>query len=290
MAESHRPPPPPPPPVTLHVLAFVTHDACLLPCWMRWMSTVLNAPTTTVQNQKVEYLLTVKTHTAPSGLLAKDKWRHVINARISFVNSYLESLPMNAVALFTDLDVVPFLPPATLLPLPYDITFMREPPGHGGRTGRHIVNAGLFAVRNCRSTRRLLGHWRWILGAYPKLMDQDVANWILLSKPESRMHHRNLSWGTWPRELASGLIEDVTESTAAFHAIFAVTDAEKLRRLEGAFERAHTRLPRCVLAAGNCSTMQRQEQQQQLVGGGVSDSKGRPRRSGGGPQRKKEPV
>ena len=75
---------PSPPPITLlHILAFVTHDACLLPCWMRWMSIVLNAPSTAFS---VEYELTVKTHTPPNALAAKDRWRHVVNAKIAFVS------------------------------------------------------------------------------------------------------------------------------------------------------------------------------------------------------------
>ena len=235
----------------LHILAFRTDDACLFPCWQRWMDVWMAA---SKAEGNVDYVMHVERYSSPPNLMRKDRWRHIINARVSFISSLLsEKLPDNSVALFSDLDVVPMRPPSSLLPLPYDITFMREPPGHGGATGRHIVNGGLFAVRNCKRTRRLFGHVKWLLKQRPSLMDQDVLNWILLAPPRSRMHHHNLSWGTWPRELASGLLEDVTVQMAAFHAIFAVDDEAKLHRLGRAFQKhpnAARLLPRCVRGTG----------------------------------------
>lgn len=239
--------------VVLHILAFYTPDACLLACWKRWISHWLDAPTSSMDN--VEYRLSMKMYSPPEPVIGKERWRHVINARVSFILHSLDALPLGAVVLFTDLDVVPFRPPSKLLPLPYDITFMREPPGHGGRTGRHIVNAGFFAMRNGKNIKQLIGHWRWILKGRPNLMDQDVANWLLLAKPSTKMYH-NVSWGTWPRSIATGLLEDVAPETCAFHAIFAVSDDEKLIRLNEAFDRhpkAAATLPRCERAFGGAS-------------------------------------
>jgi hypothetical protein len=226
----------------LNILAFNSH-ACLLPCWLSWLSQWLNVPST------IEYRFEMKTYTSPPGLTGKDRWRNVVNEKVSFVLSALDKLPDGAQVLFSDLDVVLFRPPSLLLPLPFDMTFMREPPGHGGKTGRHIVNTGLFAVRNRWSVRSVIGHWKWLLKQRDSLLhDQDVANWVLLAKPGTGMHHKNVSWGTWPAQVATGQVEDVTDATVAFHAIFTVTDDEKLARIGKAFERhaaAAATLARC---------------------------------------------
>mmetsp|Transcript_40901 Transcript_40901/g.108104 ORF Transcript_40901/g.108104 Transcript_40901/m.108104 type:complete len:187 (+) Transcript_40901:63-623(+) len=164
----------------------------------------------------------------------------------------MHQLPMGSTLMFSDLDVVPLRPPSSLLPLPYNLTFMREPPGHGGKTGRHIVNAGLYALHVNTATRKFVNHWGWLTRTRSKLMDQDTANWILLAKAGQPMHHPGLDWGTWPRHLVTGLIADVRgNETAAFHAIFS-TGPEKHSRISQALELAATPMPACKVHSESC--------------------------------------
>jgi hypothetical protein len=78
-------------------------------------------------------------------------------------------------------------------------------------------------------------------------MDQDIANWVLLAKPGQTYYHRHLDWGTWPRNLATGLLEDVnTNETAAFHAIFVSGIGPKLGRIAEGIVRGQARVPACA--------------------------------------------
>ena len=229
---------------TIHVLAFATRESCMmLECWLRWASSWLVTDDQPGLGAAYDYSIHLVRHTpnvsrASSGLMRTDRWYAVLRDRLLFVRDQVHALPINSKILFMDLDVVPLRPPANLLrPLPpHDITFMREPPGHGGRTGRHIVNAGLYLVVVSLASRRFLGHWAWLTHQQRKLHDQDTANWILLAKSGQSMHHADLRWGTWPHTTAAGRLEDVTNETIAFHAIFA-TGEEKLGKIAGAIER-----------------------------------------------------
>ena len=169
--------------------------------------------------------------------IGKQYWQQVVLQKLSVVRRVIEKLPINATALFTDQDVIPLAPWATLLPLPDELTFMREPPGHGGRTGRHIVNSGFFGVRVNVRTRRFFAHCAWTAMRYPRLIDQDITNWLLLAKPGERLHQR-VGWTTWPRRLVTGILEEVTNQTIAYHAIFSATTEAKLARLHEAHRRA----------------------------------------------------
>lgn len=97
------------------------------------------------------------------------------------------------------------------------------------------------------STRKFMNHWAWLTRRYPKLMDQDIANWVLLAQPGQTYYHRHLDWGTWPRNLATGLLEDVnTNETAAFHAIFVSGIGPKLGRIAEGIVRGQARVPACA--------------------------------------------
>lgn len=224
-----------------HVLAFVTRDregAVLESCWRAWWSHANRF------GDGGAFHLRLHAHDVPANITASApqvRWRHILNAKVSFVHDAIKTLPLGALALFTDLDVIPlrsYL--GTLLPPPYTLTFMREPPGHGGRTGRHIVNTGLYALRVMPETKKFVAHWRRLARGYPRLNDQDTANWLLLAKRGSRLHQAGLEWGTWPRTLATGLLPDVSNSTAAFHAIFVPGAQAKLQRIGEAIGIART--------------------------------------------------
>ena len=178
---------------TIHILAFVTRESCeLLACWLRWVSHWLTAP-----DAAATFRLTIQHHIPPpNATTAGARWGHVLRQRLSFVLGMLQTLSAGSHVFFTDVDVVPFQSYSALLPLPADLTYMREPPGHGGRTGRHIVNAGFFGLRVTPKVVRYFGHQSWLAKEYPRLMDQDIANWLLLAKPGARMHHRGLDWAT----------------------------------------------------------------------------------------------
>ena len=104
------------------------------------------------------------------------------------------------------------------------------------------------------ATRRFVNHWAWITRQRNTLMDQDTANWILLAKPGTPMHHADLDWGTWPRRLATGLLEDIAaDETAAFHAIFA-TGRAKLERAAAAIARSSAQLPACEAQPDGCAS------------------------------------
>ena len=241
----------------LHILLFATRDSCgLLSCWLHWASSWL------VAEAFVDYRLHLGMHTptganiSATGEFRSSRWLEVLRARLSFISGTIHSLPLGSNVMFSDLDVVPLMPPASLLPLPYNITFMREPPGHGGRTGRHIVNAGLYAMHVSTATRKFVNHWVWLTRQYPRMMDQDTANWILLAKPGQPMHHSDLDWGTWPRSLATGLLDDIAPNeTVAFHAIFTTGTRAKLARISEALVRgggAVARLPACAPQPEGC--------------------------------------
>jgi hypothetical protein len=220
----------------LHVLVFVTREACwLLACWLRWASVWL------ITDDALDYRLQLHVHTpfnitSTSSFAKSERWHAVLRDRLEFVREAVERLPVGSTILFTDLDVIPFRAPSALLPLRHDLVFMREPPGHGGKAGRHIVNSGLFAIRVTKDTRKFVGLWAYWTRRYPRLMDQDVANWMLLAKPGDRMHFLDVDWGTWPRSIASGLLDDISNATVAFHAIF-TTGREKADRIAEAFNR-----------------------------------------------------
>lgn len=233
---------------TVHLLAFVTREACpMLRCWLRWFTRLLSlAPE--AGRSSVEYSLQLQTYALPANnFTQRERWTHVLNARLTFVLRVLNALPRGAIVVFTDLDVVPFRPLSALLPLEHDLTFMREPPGHGGRTGRQIANAGFYAVRVSKAALRFFGHVRWLARKRPTLMDQDIVNWILLARPGTSMYH-NVSWSTWPRALATGVVADITDQTAAFHSIFATSHDEKVLRLRKALRRHEAALGEAQLA------------------------------------------
>ena len=219
----------------VHLLAFTTPHSCvLLQCWLRWMGVWMSDP-----HASAEIKLTVQSYLPDANFSSpKSRWRHVLLQRISCVYNMLEQLPVGSTFLFTDLDVVPFRPLTTLLPLPAELTYMREPPGHGGRTGRHIGNSGLFGVRVNPKTRKFFGHLKWLAKQYPRLMDQDLVNWLLLAKPGNSMHHP-VQWATWPNTLVTGLLGEVTSETVAYHAIFANETSIKLAKLSEAFRRRY---------------------------------------------------
>ena len=140
----------------VHVLAFVTRESCaLLSCWLHWMAIQLAA------QRALEIELHVRSYTPP-GLITTEhaRWRDVLQQRLSFVSEMLERLPFGSMACFTDLDVVPFRPLTLLFPPPSELTFMREPPGHGGKTGRQVVNGGFYAMRVTKTTRQFFGYLR----------------------------------------------------------------------------------------------------------------------------------
>ena len=224
----------------LHVLVYSTRESCaLLTCWLSWASFWL------VDREYDLHVIMARpanVSSNSSGLMKTELWYAALRDKVFQVRDYIERVPLHSTVLVTDLDVVPMRPPsALLLPLPHEMTFMREPPGHGGRTGRQIVNAGFYALRVTRSTRRFLGHWAWLTSYRKALHDQDTCNWILLAKNGSRMAHPDLDWGTWPRSLATGLLADVGNETAAFHAIF-TTGEGKVRRIAEALERRRAAL------------------------------------------------
>jgi hypothetical protein len=231
-------------PTQVHILAFVTKEACrMFGYWVAWLSHSLLLPESgDTRTGSFRYKLNVLTYNPPQNCSQRERWRHVLNERMSVVLNALNRMPERAILLFSDVDVVFFHPLASLLPWTahHELTFMREPLGHGGATGRHVVNGGLFAARPTRRVKRFFGHARWLANQRPKLMDQDIYNWLLLAPPSSRMHHRNLSWATWPHKLVTGTPSQVTARTVAFHAIFARTHNEKCTRVRAAFQQRGT--------------------------------------------------
>ena len=133
----------------------------------------------------------------------------------------------------------------------------REPPGHSGSFGSHVVNGGFYVIRNTPSVRAFLVNVVAKGKMFPKLHDQDIANAILLSKirhprandfglpdPRNKPH---LNWGVFPSALVTGRLEEVNERTVAYHAIGAENTTHKATRLSDAFQRSGTSLPHCRL-------------------------------------------
>ena len=228
----------------LHLVTFATREQCvLLHCWLGWYAWWLAASDTKQYHLQLQHYIPPPNITGAAAA-SKIRWRHITLQKLAMMNRVVQRLPLHAQVLFSDLDVLPLQPYSRLVPLPEEITCMPEPPGHGGRTGRHVVNTGLIGVRVSPRTRRFFSHASWLTGQYPKLMDQDIVNWLLLAKPNTKMHHRGLRWTTWPRGLTTGVMEDVSNQTVAFHAIFAVSTEAKLARMREAYRRAGANLAR----------------------------------------------
>jgi len=220
-------------------------------CWMRWVNDMLLRERKA--GLKLEYRIQLRLFELPAnasgtGTKGDERWLAAVRAKVNFVMQLAYELPLRSLLVFTDLDVLPFRSYTALFPLPHEITFMREPAGHGGRTGRHIVNTGLYALRVSHITRKFLGHWAWCHSRrgpakqYGKLMDQDTANMILLN-PRSRRNYE-IDWGTWPLTLVTGSLQEVTNSTAAYHAIFATGD-DKFAQLSDALRQGRRGPPAC---------------------------------------------
>ena len=229
----------------LHVVLYSTRESCpMLTCWLSWASYWLVDKSYDYQLHTI--IARPNISSTSSGTWKTELWYAALRDKLVRMRDYIERVPLGSTVFFTDLDVVPMRPMSTLLPLPHELTFMREPPGHGGRTGRQIVNTGLYALRVTPSTRRYVSHWAWFTiksaARRTALQDQHTANWILLAKKGSRMAHPDLDWGTWPRSLATGLLADVGNATAAFHAIFTTGD-QKVQRIAEALERRRAALP-----------------------------------------------
>ena len=107
------------PRLTLHILLFATRESCVqLSCWLRWASHWLAG------ESAVDYRLHLQMHTPTSNVSAtgefrSSRWYAVLQARLKFVAGVIHELPMGSTMLFSDLDVVPLRPPASLLPLPH---------------------------------------------------------------------------------------------------------------------------------------------------------------------------
>ena len=133
----------------------------------------------------------------------------------------------------------------------------REPPGHSGSFGSHVVNGGFYVIRNTPYVRAFLANVVAKGKMFPKLHDQDIANALLLrfvrhpranafGLPDPRGKPR-LNWGVFPPALVTGSLEEVTEQTVAYHAIDAENTTHKTARLADAFQRSLTSLPHCRL-------------------------------------------
>ena len=244
------------------------------------------------------------TRNAAAGTFQTATWYAALRAKIGVIRDLLVEQKKEAVRSFyivTDMDVAPLRPYSELIPcLNQDITFMRrarsselgatrlapsathsiqphrpilrrEPFGHRGRNGVHVINGGFYAVRNTVSVRRFFGTLIWRLKQYPHEHDQDVANELLvrgfahpraaelglLGIPSatsgygllstSRAHPQRpmLDWAVFPLQLVTGYLERVSQHTVAYHSIFATNATQKATRLSAAVQRSGSALPRC---------------------------------------------
>lgn len=226
----------------------------LLGCARRWLAHAESLDSAPYEHEVASF----GSNASGTGEYMDARWKDAVRAKPSSLSALLRRLPPRAEVLLLDTDVVTLRPLRRALPAlgpATDMLFMREPAGHGGATGRMVVNTGFVLVRNSRRSQQFAAHWAWRLKGHAKrLTDQDVANWILLHPTQfNTLNRTRLRWSFLPRSLAATEPEQVGPSTAAYHAIFASGTAAKLGRLRRAIRGANRSAelaPMCAALAG----------------------------------------
>ena len=264
-------------PSVIHLVAFATrHSERMQACWLRWASSMMVHDTT----PQLSYRLHLRTHhpgnvsaaalsakakvataTTPPGAFQTAAWYAAVNAKMAAWRDLLVDLHAagrdNDFVIISDLDVAPLQPYSKLLACrEHDITFMREPKGHGGSFGPHLVNTGFSLIRNTEQVRAFFTNVCSRNAKYPRLHDQDIANALLygnlVGHPRARSYglpsprgRPLLDWAVFPVSHVTGELEDVSEQTIAFHAIDAQNSTHKLAKLAAVFRRSGTALQSC---------------------------------------------
>ena len=68
-----------------------------------------------------------------------------------------------------------------------------------------------------------------------------------LGLPTARGTRAKLDWAVFPLELVTGRLEEVSEATAIYHAIFTSNASAKALKLADALRRSRSSLPGCAL-------------------------------------------
>ena len=63
--------------------------------------------------------------------------------------------------------------------------------------------------------RTFIAHWKSRIQMNKHMLEQDLANWLLLTHPA----HKQLNWTMIPDELATANLSRVGPRTIAFHAV-----------------------------------------------------------------------
>jgi len=259
----------------LHLITFSTHHSeRMQSCWLQWASHVMARDTTPQQH----YRLYLRTHDASNVSTVRPKGRRVtaggaagtyqtatwyaaLRDKMFAIQEVLEETKASArevdAYVITDLDVVPLRPYSELLAcLEHEITFMKEPDGHAGSFGAHVVNGGFYVVRNTANVRAWFTNVASRFKKYPRLHDQDIANALLLAHirhpraaaiglPYVSRGKPELNWGVFPTSRVTGVVDEVRNETVAYHAIFSTNSSDKMANITRAMRRSGTTLPHC---------------------------------------------
>ena len=68
-----------------------------------------------------------------------------------------------------------------------------------------------------------------------------------LGLPTARGTRAKLDWAVFPLELVTGRLEEVSEATAVYHAIFTSNASTKALKIADALRRSRSSLPGCAL-------------------------------------------
>eukprot|EP00316_Scyphosphaera_apsteinii_P022212 CAMPEP_0119300934 /NCGR_PEP_ID=MMETSP1333-20130426/2818_1 /TAXON_ID=418940 /ORGANISM="Scyphosphaera apsteinii, Strain RCC1455" /LENGTH=162 /DNA_ID=CAMNT_0007302873 /DNA_START=371 /DNA_END=856 /DNA_ORIENTATION=+ len=132
-----------------------------------------------------------------TGLYGDAHWKTGTREKVRWVNEVLAQYKRapEIIWLITDLDVMPLRPYSHLVTWfvrqPHEIVFMREP-GHSLGLGgvKWVANTGFILLRNTPRVRDFVGHWYFRVRVNRKLLEQDLANWLLVK----HVGHRELNW------------------------------------------------------------------------------------------------
>ena len=227
---------------TMHILALSTPQTCwMLACWTTWIRRMM------LRDPSTAYELHVRTYT-PTGVAEHSKerykseaWYDSVFTKVGFVSHFMRHAAENATVLFTDLDVVPLGPYSllvALLPPTREMTWMYT----GQKIAHMPVNSGFYLMRNTPNVRAFLGEWHRQIQArtLPKDSDdQRYAN-VLLTRGLVA-GNISLLWNVFPSSAVTAWVHDgpkpvhITSSTLAFHAVGRATVANKLARIDEAF-------------------------------------------------------
>ena len=257
---------------TLHVLAFATRQSgALLACWMRWWAAMVARQSEPMQLHLRSHSLSASPQAkgnsgggGGSGLGSLNRYTSVGTSAVSEVvvggNGRVRSSAEHRLAsrakvfwveqllkeaakghkrdlwLFTDVDVAPlgsYWDLARSATSSHEIVFMAEPQTSDGGLSTWVANSGFYALRNTARVRRLMQHWAERLMSNARMLDQDVLNWLLLT----RLQPGELDWGLFDGGAATANATAVGPQTVAYHAAGVAGVERKAAKLREAFAR-----------------------------------------------------